>query len=232
MRPCEMSLDLLEKLAGEAGLALRGEFHPGPGDEVPAFGDGSPVGTLLLLGWTGPAQWPVFAGSPEALDALPDPLDRWSRRVVGSLAAAFGGAALYPFGGPPWHPFQRWAMRSEPVFVSPLRLLIHPDRGLWHSYRGAVAMRERLALPEQSTPASPCASCEAKPCLTACPVGAFTPGGYDIAACAAHLRSAEGADCCERGCLARRACPIGRENAYAPEQAAFYMRAFIANHRA
>jgi hypothetical protein len=148
--------------------------------------------------------------------------------VIDALAATFDAVALYPFGGPPWHPFQRWAMRAERVFQSPLRLLVHPDWGLWHSYRGAIAFRETLELPPRSAGANPCEGCAAKPCLAACPVGAFTAAGYDVDACAAHLRSPEGADCRSFGCLARRACPVGREQAYGPDEAAFYMEAFVA----
>jgi hypothetical protein len=58
-------------------------------------------------------------------------------------------------------------------------------------------------------------------------VAAFQPGGYDVDRCAAHLRTAEGAECRERGCLARRACPVGREHAYGPAQAQFHMTAFL-----
>lgn len=214
-------------LAAEASLVVRGAFRPTPIDDVPALADGSPAATLVLLGWTGGRQWPAFAASPEARDGLADPLDRWSRRVVGALAAALGGEAHFPFGGPPWHPFQRWAMRAEPVFESPLRVLIHPEWGLWHSYRGAVALREAVDLPPPaSDAASPCDSCAGRPCLSACPVGAFGDGSYDVAACAAHTASAAGADCRGGGCLARRACPVGQ--AYGHEQAAFYMAAFLA----
>ena len=45
-------------------------------------------------------------------------------------------------------------------------------------------------------------------------------------ACVAHLDSAEGADCREHGCRARRACPIGVEHRYAPDQARFHLQAF------
>jgi hypothetical protein len=58
-------------------------------------------------------------------------------------------------------------------------------------------------------------------------VGAFSADGYDVAACAAHLKSAAGADCMTGGCLARRACPVGAEHRHAPDQAAFTMRAFL-----
>jgi ferredoxin len=190
--------------------------------------DGTSAGTLILLGWTGGRSWPAFAGSPEAADRRPDPLDRWSRRVIDALAATLDAVALYPFGGPPWHPFQRWGMRAERMFQSPLRVLVHPEWGLWHSYRGAIALRETLELPHRPAPANPCEGCAAKPCLAACPVGAFTAAGYDVDACAAHLRSPEGADCRSFGCLARRACPVGREQAYGTDEAAFYMEAFVA----
>ncbi len=66
-----------------------------------------------------------------------------------------------------------------------------------------------------------------RPCLNACPVGAFSVSGYDVAACASHLETDAGADCMDLGCRARRACPVGAEHAYGPEQASFGMRAFL-----
>jgi hypothetical protein len=210
------------------GMAWRGAFHPRPEDAVPALPDGTAAGTLVLLGFAGGVGWPAFAAAQEAGDGLPDPLDRWSRRVVEALAARLGGLALFPFAGPPWLPFQRWARRAEPVFPSPLGLLIHPEWGLWHSYRGALALRERLALPAPPAAASPCDACVARPCLSACPVGAFTPGGYDVAACASHVAAPAGGACMTAGCLARRACPVGAVHAVGPEQAGFHMRGFRA----
>jgi hypothetical protein len=216
------------------GLALRGGFHPEPQDGVPALSDGRPAATLLLAGTIGSRWWDVFATAPEAADGLPDPLDRWSRRLLAALAEAHGAAALFPFGGPPYLPFQRWARRAEPVSPSPLGMLIHPLLGLWHAYRGALAFAERLALapvePVASPPvASPSDGCAAKPCLTACPVGAFTASGYDVAACVAHLDSGHGGACLTGGCRARLACPVGAEHRYSPAAAAFHMAAF---HRA
>ncbi|HXZ15572.1 MAG TPA: ferredoxin, partial [Roseiarcus sp.] len=159
-------------------------------------------------------------------DGGDNPLDRFSRRVIDGLAEALGGKALYPFGGPPL-PFQQWARRAEPVHFSPIGMLVHPVYGLWHSYRGAIGLSEALDVEEVVTAASPCETCREKPCLAACPVGAFTIAGYDVPACAAHLRAAAGADCMDRGCRARRACPVGREFAHQPDQASFAMRAFL-----
>src|SRR5215204_2945189 len=63
-----MPLTRAKQLAGHAGLALRGGFHPRPEDAVPPLADGSPPGTVILFGWTGAAQWSAFESSPEALD--------------------------------------------------------------------------------------------------------------------------------------------------------------------
>ena len=171
--------------------------------------------------------WDAFAAAPEVGDGRDDPLDRFSRRVVDRLAQEFGAVALYPFGGPPDWPFQQWAQRAEPVNPSPVGLLIHPDYGLWHSYRGALGFFEAMELPPFEPRPSPCLACSGKPCLSACPVGAFGASGYDVPACADWLRQPFGADCMERGCRARRACPAGREHAHEPSQASFALRAFL-----
>ena len=49
----------LTRAIPESALALRGAFHPTPQDLVPNLPDGTQPGTLLLLGWTGGAQWPA-----------------------------------------------------------------------------------------------------------------------------------------------------------------------------
>jgi hypothetical protein len=158
---------------------------------------------------------------------MADPLNRWSTRVIGGLAVRFGAHALFPFGAPPHQPFIAWAKRGEPVAESPLGLLIHPDHGLWHAYRGALAVAEQLALPPSDTRSRPCDLCIERPCLAACPVGAFTAPGYDVAACAGHTSVPTDADCLDIGCRARRACPVGREAQYGPGQARFHMAAFL-----
>lgn len=219
-------LDELAAAIAAHGLLLRGGFHPNPADGVPSLPGGESAATLVIVGNAGPALWEVFSAAAEAQDGAPHPLDRWTRRVLTPLAAAFEATALFAFGGPPHLPIQRWAQRAEPVHASPLGMLIHPVYGLWHAYRGALAFRDRLALPEPYGQASPCETCAARPCLDACPVGAFGAAGYDVAACRSHLASGAGAACFAAACLARAACPIGRQYAYGPAQAAFHTRAF------
>lgn len=206
------------------GLSYRGAFHPGT-EDLPDLED---IGTLVLAGFIGNRNWRTFIDSPEAGDCKPDPLDRWSLRVIGDLARALGAEAMFPFDGPPFLPFQRWAIKAEPLHASPIGMLIHPDWGLWHSFRGALAFHERFDLPPPDRRACPCDSCADKPCLTACPAAAFTPRGYDVSRCVAHIERAAGIDCMEEGCRARRACPIGAAHRYDPDEANFHMRAFRA----
>lgn len=190
----------------------------------PADGLAPDMRTVVLLGPDEPAFWPHFTTQPEAADGAADPLDRWSRRVIGAIACDIGGTALFPFGGPPWRPFTRWALRSGRVWASPVGLLVHGDAGLFVSFRGAVALREAVTMPAA---VSPCAGCAEQPCLSACPVGALSPQGYDVPACHAWLNSAAGHACLTLGCAVRRACPVGATRRL-PAQSAFHMKAFHA----
>ncbi len=217
----------LRSAATAVGLAWRGAFAIARTDPDIRLPDQRAARTVVLLGFVGAGHWSAFAASPEATDGEPNPLDRWSRRAIEDLAGRFGAKGLYPNDGPPWLPFQQWARRAEGLHASPLGILIHPAWGLWHAYRGALALAD--ALPDEAMPGapSPCDACSGRPCLTTCPVGAVAPGRYDVVACRAHVRSEAGRDCLELGCRARRACPVGAEYRYVPAEAEFHMRAFI-----
>lgn len=220
-------------LAG-TGLFCRGGFTVDPGEDLPRLGDGGKPHSVVLIGNAGSAIWAPFCAAPEARDGAPNPMNRWTRRVVDKLGQTFGAVVLYPFEGPPYYPFQQWALRAGGVHVSPLGILIHAEYGLWHAYRAALLLAqpvEPLApdaapSPSSSPSSSPCESCAEKPCLTACPVGAFQPQGYDVDSCRGHVRSADGAACLKDGCLARRACPVGVDLGYSPGHAEFHMMAF------
>jgi ferredoxin len=206
------------------GLEMRGGFLAAAGEVMPEAAAGTPGRTVLLVGNVGGSLWARFAR--ERRDE-PHPLDAWTKRTVEPLAARFEARAYYP-SDPPYQPFQRWAMRAEPVHPSPLGLLIHPDHGLWHAYRAALVLgREISGLPQRSERPSPCTSCADRPCLTACPVGAFTGAAYDVAACTGHLHSRGEPRCLEAGCRARAACPVGRHEAYGTAQIRFHMAAFL-----
>ena len=75
-------------------------------------------GTIILLG---PSQgfWPLLKKAPEWLDGAVDPVDRWSRRVIGKLAAALEAEPLFPFGGPPYLPFFALGHGVRPRMAEP-----------------------------------------------------------------------------------------------------------------
>ena len=222
----------LEDAILSAGMRPRGAFECLPEDGVPVCKDGSTTRTLVLVGGVGGSLWPAFSISAELLDGEAHALDRWSRRVIGDLASALGATALYPFEGPPYLPFQRWAQRAEPLWPSPMGALIHPRYGLWHAYRGALAFPVfPTGLPRREDLTNPCESCEAKPCMSTCPVGALGRDGYDVAACVGHISLPGGADCMSLSCRARRACPVGREYVYDTDQSRFHMNAFLKGAR-
>lgn len=210
--------DLVARAAA-AALEILGGFHPAPGDGLPEG-----TGTLLLLGPREPAFWAAFTASPEWQDGARDPLDRWSARVVGALAAEAGGRALFPFGGPPHHPFYAWALRSGRAFASPVTLLVHDTQGLLVSYRGAIALPGRVNLPAPA--AAPCVDCADRPCLAGCPAAALDGRGYDVPACHAFLDTPAGGGCLSAGCAVRRACPVSQAYGRLPEQSAYHMRLF------
>lgn len=210
----------LETAAHRHRLAVFGAFHPNPEDAVPVE-----CRTLVLLGPEGPAFWPHFTAQPEFSDRRPDPLDRWSQRVIGALAQEFTGTALFPFTGPPYRPFQRWALRSGRAWNSPVGLLVHERAGLMLSFRGALALHEHIALPPPPEE-PPCNACAERPCLHACPVAALDAHGYDVPACHRFLDTAEGGDCMARGCAVRRACPVSARHGRREDQSAWHMRWF------
>lgn len=211
------------------GLIIRGAFRPTTADLAGTSLQIDAVSKLVLIGNAGAAMWRAFE---PLIENNPNPLDRWTRRIVDPVADQVRARAVYPFDDPP-PPIQRWAMRAERLRPSPLGILIHPQYGLWHAYRAVLVFNddvdseyEALESIREETPAHPCDSCTEKPCLTACPVDAFSTAGYDVPACAEYLAGIEGGSCLSAGCQARDACPVGRDWRYDDAQIAFHMAAF------
>jgi hypothetical protein len=181
--------------------------------------------TLVLIGNAGAPLYEAFFAAGEAKGR--NPLDDWTKRIVRPIAEQCGARAAFPSVGPPWLPFQRWAMRAEGVKPSPLGVLIHPEFGLWHAYRAALVFDQALDLPPAQFRAHPCDACVEKPCVSTCPVGAVTAESYAVDNCASHVASEAGKACRSIGCLARRACPVGADRVYPDPAMAFHMAAFL-----
>lgn len=211
-------LDRITQAAAARHLIPLGVVRPTADDPVP---DGTR--SILLLGPSGAGFWNYFQTQPEYADARPDPVDRWSTRVIAALADTFGATPVFPFGQSPPAPFISWALRSGQAWASPVGLLVHVQAGVWVSYRGALALPVDLHPTEAK---NPCESCTARPCETACPADALTPHGYDIPACHAFLDTPAGTTCLSAGCAVRAACPVSHAFARDPAQSAHHMKAF------
>lgn len=212
-----MSEVAIDGAAHAAGLFVSGKCAVLPEDNMPANVQG-----VALLSSDEPRFWNILTASPEWHDGAPDPVDRWSERVIGALAEELGLVAAFPFGGPPWMPFPRWAQRTGRSHPSPVGLLVHDEAGLFISFRGALLLPEA---PEPDRRPSPCDTCIDRPCLNACPVGALTAAGYDVPTCHTYLDTLDPGTGCLTGCLVRRACPVGQERRLAA-QSAHHMRYF------
>jgi hypothetical protein len=222
-----MEHPVLTAIAREGFVAL-GWFEPGAADGVPDSTEGKATRQVLLIGNAGPVMFQRFQ---RQCDAARDQIDEWSRAVIDPLAEQLGGRAVYPFDKPAL-PFLTWAKRARAGFTSPLGMNIHPVYGLWHAFRAALLLPVVFDLPPASTTLSPCETCDGRPCLSACPVGAFTGETYEVEACVAHLDAQPQGPCMTAGCLARHACPVGVGYRYHPPQAAFHMTAFVRARRA
>jgi ferredoxin len=209
-----------------SGLKLRGGFAFQAGEAAPPGPSGLPARSLLIVGQVGAAPWPHFQRWLSQQPARPEnPFDRFAIEMITAVAERFEARAVSP-SDRPYLPFQRWAMRAEGLRPSPLGILMHPEFGLWHAYRGALLFDRPLTLPEPQAPIHLCEACHGKPCLKACPVNAHTVAGFAHQNCSDHVRSSQGSACRMGGCIDRNACPEGGRYRYPAEVQAFHMAAF------
>jgi hypothetical protein len=211
-----MTLDALQKAASDHALHIVGTC---PTKDT----DGLGAGTIALLGPDEPAFWATFTASPEYADKTAHAMDRWSTRTITTIADQLAGQALFPFGQPA-RPFLTWALRTGVFYSAPVGLLVHRTLGLLASFRGAVFLD--LTVPSGTPAPSPCVTCDAQPCRTACPIDALTSDGYDVPACHGYLDTKPGNACLTGGCAVRMACPLSQSVGRVPAQSAFHMAAF------
>lgn len=224
----EPAADPLHDELSAAGFFVLGRFRPQPADQLPDLTDGRPVKSVLMVANAGSDLWDRFSRSPEFADGLADPLDRYTKRCLLGIASNADLEPLFPFEGPPYHPFQKWALRAADLSQSPLGVLVSPIFGPWLGLRAALLSPQDLSDPPPLPGEGPCPACDEKPCIAACPVGAIDARrGYDATLCSNHLAQI-GNSPCWSGCLSRSKCPHGQSFAPPPDQARFHMKAFLA----
>lgn len=216
----------IEELLAPFALMSRGAINRGSAD-LPCLSSGDHAAALILIGNAGSAFWPLFRQSAESSDGLDHPLDRWSKRIGDEVARQVGGTSIYPFDGPPYHPFLSWAKTADVTQSSKIGMLIHPEYGLSHAYRFALLLPSELReLPGLRHSANICDACLLEPCLRSCPVNAFSAAGYDVEACYSYLEGNPESACHQSGCVARNSCPVGASFRYNEEHTRFHMAAF------
>ena len=201
-----------------AGLKLRAlfrvadlppEFLGACADECAGFA------SLLLVGHGGRRLW--TAVQMAEIDS-PDPIDDFTvtclRRWLAECLPEVGYRILYPGSGQP--ALQALGERAGWHHASPFMVGVNASWGSWFAYRAAVLLDAEFAPTPPLSGTSPCLSCSARPCVTACPPGAAGADGFALDACVdwrCRLASP-----CATSCLARLACPVGAEHRYPTEQ--------------
>lgn len=220
--------DLTDKIDGELsnfGLKIRGVQI----FDAPLLIDGIKAKFVVLIGHTGSEHWDCFEDwwSKTQNSEIEHPLDEWSKSIIRPLAHKFQGVAVFP-SDEPYYPFQNWALAAGNLSKSKINILINEEYGTWHGYRGAIAFEfaaEITAFDEIAIDI--CASCIDKPCLSACPVNAFSSERFLYSECQDYLKSEPGAqNCMANGCASRNACPYGERYKYKSPHMKFHMRAF------
>jgi len=193
------------------------------------IGDVSRYRQLILLAHGGTRMWQAVQASEFRTTA--DPVDNFSmhclQRWFAESTPGTGYAILFPAPhcSIDLQALGRLAGWHHP---SPFRIGIHPAWGTWFAYRAVALSDSNLQTTERIPTPSPCDSCEAKPCLTACPACGSTdgptcgpnsaPDRMEIALRSCIDYRLEADSRCRSQCLARLACPVGTEHRYSPEQ--------------
>lgn len=170
---------------------------------------------LILIGNAGRSMWVAMKASGIASG---DPIDDFSVRTVAQWFAAQFPAhrytLLYPGDAPVG--LQTLGALAGWHRPTPFMLGILPQWGSWFGYRAALLTDTDLPPTEPLRAVSPCEACAARPCIPACPAQAMADGGFALERCVAYRL--QPASRCRAGCVARDACPVGREHRYDEEQ--------------
>ena len=140
-----------------------------------------------------PFFWDIFKKSSEYRDNEETPLDRWLKKNRRRNCNKIECEIIFRFEAP-FQPFIDWTKKCSTMGSSPVRLLVHKEKGLFISFRGALGINEYIESPNNSKDI--CTPCE-KPCLTACPVSALNQDGYDVIRCKEYVNTPSGQECRE-----------------------------------
>jgi epoxyqueuosine reductase len=185
-----------------------------PQDVVQTLGSTDGYRQLILLGHGGRKLWECVQASGIAGE---HPIDDFCVRTVGRWFAEHLPGARFRIVYPGATPVGLQALGKLAGWhhASPFMVGIDGEWGSWYAYRAAVLADTDFCpfLPVDRS--IPCLDCLDQPCLAACPADALR-GGFSLARCASFRGQEDSA--CRHTCLARLACPVGRQHRYDDEQ--------------
>jgi len=114
--------------------------------------------------------------------------------------------------------FRSLARQAGLGLQSHMGLIIHPEYGLWISFRAAILTTEQLPLTEPVTNNSPCYDCP-KYCEKNCIGAAFVDTQFSINRCSKFHKESY---LCHKQCNSRAACPVGIQHQHSEVQQCFH----------
>ena len=187
--------------------------------------------TVLVCGSGGRSHWESLTAADHT---RAQPIAAAAQRVIEASLSLLGGDARLVTPAE----IARFDLRSLAHLagwgtVSPyLLMLIHPVFGPWVSVRTLVLTHAVIAGSGAPTDYDPCGPCT-RPCLDACPAGAYSRvEEWDFPKCAEHrLCGRAPSRHCDDGCHSRIACVVGREHAYGHDEYRHRHQANVADLR-
>lgn len=181
---------------------------------------------LILVGHGGRRLWEALqAAGPEGEHPIDTFTERTVRRWLTEEAPGCRMEFLYPGDRPIG--LQSLGKAAGWHHPSPFMVGVCDPWGSWYAYRAAVLADTDFPATAPESWQSPCLTCTTQPCISACPADALGEAAFRLERCATH-RKAE-ASSCAATCLARVACPVGREHRYEADQLAHtYLRSLAA----
>lgn len=179
------------------------------------LGDTAPFRQLILLGHAGKALWDCVKAAGAGGE---NPIDDFTVRSIERCFAEHLPASRFRIIYPGDHPvaLQRLGALAGWHHASPFMVGIDPEWGTWYAYRAVVLADTRFRPFPAVDRSSPCSSCQARPCITACPAQAMADGSFSLARCSAYRLQPDSA--CTATCQARLACPVGAAHRYDADQ--------------
>ena len=186
-----------------------------PTEVSATLGETAPYRQLILIGHAGKTLWECVKAARIGGD---NPIDDFSVQAIEQCFAEHLPANRYRIIYPGEQPvgLQQLGKLAGWHHAAPFMVGIDSEWGSWYAYR-AVVLADTDFCPSRAVDRnSPCASCQAKPCITACPAGAMDGSSFALEKCISYRKRDETK--CKHTCLARIACPVGSEHRYDNDQ--------------